>query len=70
MPAGARGGRGSRRARGSERGAATNLRAREAAQLVRLLHEPELALGEGDLPVPLVGDPLDRDLLAPHPAML
>ena len=42
----------------------------EHAQLVRLLHEPELALGEGDLPVPLVGDPLDRDLLAPHPAML
>ena len=42
----------------------------EHAQLVRLLHEHELALGEGDLRVPLVGDPLDRDLLTPHPALL
>ena len=28
-------------------------------QLVSFLHQAELSLGEGDLPVPFVGDPLD-----------
>ena len=35
-------------------------------QLVSLLHQPELPLGEGHLPVPLVRDALDGNLLASH----
>ena len=38
----------------------------EHAQLVGLLHQPELALGEGHLTVALVRDPGDLDLLATH----
>jgi len=36
------------------------------AQLVRLLHQPELPLGEGDLPVALVRDAGDLNLLPAH----
>ena len=36
------------------------------AQLVRLLHQTELPLGEGDLSVALVGDPGDLDFLPAH----
>ena len=39
----------------------------EDTQLVGLLHEAELPLREGDLPVPLVTDPGDLDFLPPHP---
>ena len=42
----------------------------ENTQLVGFLHQTKLPLGEGDLPVPLVGDPLDGDLLATHDARL
>ena len=42
----------------------------EHAQLVSLLHQAKLPLGEGDLPVALVGDPGDLDLLAAHPVSL
>ena len=36
------------------------------AQLVRLLHQPKLALGECHLSVPLVRYPLDGDLFTSH----
>ena len=38
----------------------------EDTQLVRLLHQAELPLGEGHLSVPLVGNPSDGDLLSTH----
>ena len=44
----------------------SDLTVTENTQLVGFLHQTKLPLGEGDLPVPLVGDPLDGDLLATH----
>ena len=38
----------------------------EDGQLVGLLHQTKLALGEGHLSVPFVGDPLDGDLFTAH----
>jgi len=40
----------------------------EHADLLGLLEDPVLALGEGHLAVALVLDPLDLDLPAPHPS--
>jgi hypothetical protein len=44
----------------------SNLTVTQHTQLVGLLHQPKLPLGECHLSVPLIGDSLDLNLFPPH----
>lgn len=43
-----------------------NLAVAQHAQLIGLLHQPKLPLGEGHLAVPFISDSLDLNLFPPH----